>query len=64
MILYQYDYHSSGNYLSSYLVFKTHFGDWFLPPSSGGTLEIQSEENVNSQWWFVLLNFVNPIAVV
>jgi hypothetical protein len=39
--LYWYNYHSSGHYPSSCLLFKTqHFRDWILSPSSGGTYSV------------------------
>jgi hypothetical protein len=38
MIAREYNYHVSGHYSSTYLLFNTrHFGDWFPFPSSGGT---------------------------
>jgi hypothetical protein len=35
-VVYQYNYHGSGRYPSSWLSFKTlHFRDWILSPSPG-----------------------------
>jgi hypothetical protein len=47
-IVCSYNYHYSGHYPSSCLVFKTRrFGDWILSPSSGGTYSNGKIERAN-----------------